>query len=65
MVRLQEYRVREGFSRAELATKVGIDEETVARYERGEREPRASTLLAFSRILNCTIDELVNQDPEK
>ena len=44
-----------GLSQAALAERLGlVSAETVSRYERGEREPRLSTLAKLARVLSTT-----------
>ena len=44
-----------GMSQAALAERLGlVSAETVSRYERGEREPRLSTLAKLARVLSTT-----------
>lgn len=42
--RLMEARSRSGLERQDLALMVGVATETIARYERGEREPKIGDL---------------------
>ena len=59
--KIREIRLLKNKSRYEVAEKVGIDIETLARYERNEREPVVSTLVAIAeKGLECTVDELLN-----
>jgi transcriptional regulator with XRE-family HTH domain len=52
-------------SKKEFAEKVGISHMTLNRYEREEREPPASTIIAMAKLLKCTTDELLGlpRDP--
>jgi transcriptional regulator with XRE-family HTH domain len=52
--RLMERRQRLGLSQADVAQRLGIgSNESLSRYERGEREPRYSTLLKLADALEC------------
>ncbi|MDB4433451.1 helix-turn-helix transcriptional regulator [bacterium] len=44
-------RRRQGISRRELARRLGLDEETLARWERGTRQPRGKYLTLVERFL--------------
>lgn len=59
MLSLKDYRVAMGMSQKQLANKLGIHEQTVSRWERGEREPDILMLNRLSEIYRCSIDDLV------
>jgi DNA-binding XRE family transcriptional regulator len=59
MTYLETYRLRTGFSRAELAFLLGaMDGKTVTRHERGTRLPKLRTALGYGLILEASIDQL-------
>ncbi len=45
---------------AEVASKMGVTEHTISRWETGSRTPDISNLKGLALIYDCTIDELVN-----
>lgn len=52
---LAYFRKRRGFTQKELANRVGLtSSESVSRYERGEREPRLTSLLELARALQIS-----------
>jgi transcriptional regulator with XRE-family HTH domain len=60
--RLQAARKKAGFSnRAELARLSGISLDSIGRYERGEREPRATEIDVLSRVLDVSSDYLLGK----
>lgn len=59
MEKLKRYRQFRGLSRTCLAERVGISVETLARYERGEREPNTTTTKRLATVLNITPNELL------
>ena len=59
VMRLEEYRLKKGLSRNQLAEKIGTTRVTVFRWEKGINEPDYATLLALASILNCTVDDLI------
>lgn len=61
---LTHVRKARGISRAELARLIGMDVETIGRYERGDREPKASTIVSLSRVLGCSIEDLLGVGKE-
>lgn len=50
--RLMHYRVGRGISQLEMAHRLGIDPSTLARWERGEREPRGKYLATVEDMLS-------------
>lgn len=59
---LQTIRKAKGYSREEVARKSEIKFYTYASYEGDQRTPPIAALKKISLVLNCTIDELVNED---
>lgn len=57
---LKNHRKKMGLSRLEVAEKLHIHEETLARYERGTREPVGSLLREMALLFGCSVDELLN-----
>lgn len=53
---------RKAMSQGELARRLGVDKNSVGRYERGERVPDASYLEAFAALTEVSIDWLVTGD---
>lgn len=60
LVRLREAR---GWTRSELARRLGMSRERLAHWERGEHNPQLDALLALRRVLATPIDELVTGEP--
>src|SRR5262245_29930418 len=54
--RLRELRTEAGLTQEELAEKVGVKRDAIARWERGRREPRVSNVHALAEALgvDCT-----------
>lgn len=57
---IKELRRREGWSQAELASRLHISPSAVGMYEQGRREPSIDILVALSKEFNVTIDYLVD-----
>jgi DNA-binding XRE family transcriptional regulator len=56
---LETYRLRTGFSRAELAFLIGaMQGKNVTRHEKGKSLPVLRTLLAYSLILDARVEDL-------
>jgi len=62
---LKHYREKAGLSQSQLATKAGISARTLQDYEQN-RKPlegaRAITVLTLSRILGCTVEDLIDRE---
>lgn len=59
MEKLKNYRQFRGYTRCNLAAMVGISPETLARYERGEREPTTTITKKLATALGVTPNELL------
>ncbi|MGN1410248.1 MAG: helix-turn-helix domain-containing protein [Eubacteriales bacterium] len=55
----KENREKTNITQEQLASQLGIDRSTVAKWESGQSKPRADMLIKLSRIFGCTIDELL------
>ena len=56
---LYKLRKQKGLKQTELAEAVGIGWRAYQTYERGEREPALSTLIALADFYGLSLDELV------
>jgi len=59
MHRIRELRIAQKLSQQELATKLGIDRSTVAKWETGVHSPRIDKLRQLAKVLNCSLEELL------
>ena len=59
--RLDELKVSRNLLQKQVAEGAGIPLRTYQRYENGEREPSASTLVALSDFFNVSIDYLLGR----
>lgn len=55
-------RVKNGLSREQLAERVAIATETLARYERGDRTPRLQIVQRLASVLGVTTDYLMGRE---
>jgi transcriptional regulator with XRE-family HTH domain len=62
LLRLKSLRQLYGYSREELADRLGISVFTLRSWEQGKREPSLSMIIKISNIFNCSIDHLVGND---
>ena len=59
METLRKYRKEKRYTREEVAEMVGIHKDSVARYERGERDVPSKVLKKMAVIFECTADDLL------
>lgn len=53
-------RIEKNMTQAEIAAQIGVNQNTVSQWETGERMPRAVMIIQLAKILDCTVDELLN-----
>jgi len=53
-----------GLSQNDLAKMLGVDQTAVHNWERGKAMPTAKRLPAIAKILECTVDELLQDDDQ-
>jgi transcriptional regulator with XRE-family HTH domain len=58
--RLRDLRAEHGVSQDVLAERTGIHPTAIGRFERGDREPRLSSILRLARGLGVEAGKLVN-----
>lgn len=60
--RVRRRRVRLGYTQFRLAGEAGVSREAIARLEAsGQHVPRIETLVALSKALECSVEELLGQ----
>ena len=66
LVRLKELRKKKGISQLRLATDLNTTQNTISRYETGEREPGIDELIKIADYFHVSIDYLVGrtENPE-
>ena len=60
-MRLKELRKRKGLSQLRLATELNTTQNTISRYETGEREPGISELIKIADYFNISVDYLIGR----
>ena len=63
MNRIRELRKEKGWTQAELAARLSTKQQTVARYETGERDTDTATIHALCDIFGVTADYLLGRSP--
>ena len=62
MIRLKEIRKSKGMTAEELGSKVGVTGNYIYILENGRREASLKILKKISRVLNTSIDELIEEE---
>ena len=60
-MRLKEIRKTKGISQLKLAMDLNTNQNTISRYETGEREPGLAELVKIADYLNVSIDYLLER----
>ena len=60
-VRLNELRKKKGISQLRLATDLNTTQNTISRYETGEREPGIDELIKIADYFNVSVDYLIGR----
>lgn len=60
-VRLKELRKKKGISQLRLATELNTTQNTISRYETGEREPGIDELIMIADYFNVSVDYLIGR----
>ena len=58
-------RLQKGFSQAELAKLVQVEQSTIARYETGKYEPKFDVAAKLAKIFDVTVEELYGSQTEE
>ena len=52
-------RMERGLTQTQLAELIGCPQQTITRWETGQRNPGMKSLVKLARALECTLDDLV------
>lgn len=61
MRRLKELRAKRNISQIKLAMDLGVTQNSISRYENGEREADYKTLIAFADYFGVSVDYLLGR----
>ncbi len=66
-IRLKKLREKHNISQLKLAMELNLTQNSVSRYENGEREADYNTLIAFADYFNVSVDYLLGRtdDPKR
>lgn len=57
--RISSARISRNLTQKQLSTLIDVSESTLARFEKGIREPRSSTIISLAQVLNVSCDYLM------
>ena len=60
-MRLKELRKKKGISQLRLATELNTTQNTISRYETGEREPGIDELIKIADYFHVSVDYLIGR----
>ena len=60
-MRLKELRTARGLSQLRLATDLNTTQNTISRYETGERDPGIAELIKIADYFNVSVDYLISR----
>lgn len=60
-MRLQELRKAKGISQLKMAMDLNVNQNTISRYETGEREPGINELIRIADYFNVSVDYLLER----
>ena len=62
---IQKLRAKNKLTQEKLSEMLNVDRSTIAKWETGEAMPRADKLPEIAKLLNCTIDDLFEDDSDE
>lgn len=65
-IRIKEIRTAKGITQLKMALDLHMNQNSISRYENGEREPSVSGLIAIADYFDVSVDYLLNrtENPE-
>lgn len=61
MNKIKELRKAQLLTQKQLAEKIGLTDEAICQYEKGQRIPNVYILYKISKVLNCTMEDLIDK----
>lgn len=61
---LKKIRTEKGITQETLANAIGVNPTAISNYEIGIREPNLEKLKNIASVLDCTVDELLEDEKE-
>ena len=60
--KLRSLRLNKGYTQEDLASKLNVTRQSVSKWEQGINEPDIDTIKRLCKILDCTIEDLIDDD---
>lgn len=60
---IKKLRLKAGLTQSQLAKKMNVNQAAVSRWESGETKPIRKCHKKLAKVLGCTVDELLEEDP--
>ena len=57
---LTTLRINKGLKQEDLGKEIGYTKSGMSLLEKGKRQPKASTIIKLSKLLDCSIETLIN-----
>lgn len=61
-MRLKELRKAKGLTQHQLANELGVTRQAISLYEKGDREPKISTLIKLADYFDVSVDYLIGHE---
>ncbi len=59
MSKIKEYRIKNNYTQRYIAYKLGVSQQAVVKWEKGENAPNLKHLIILSELIGCKIEELI------
>lgn len=59
MSKIKEYRIKNNYTQRYIAYKLGVSQQAVGKWEKGENSPSIKHLITLSALIGCSIEELI------
>ena len=64
MLKIEELRIKNGFTQEELAKKINVSRQSISEWEKGNSTPNIDNLILLSKILKTSLDYLITGKEE-
>lgn len=61
MLKLKEFRKKNDYTQRYIAFKVGVSQQTIAKWEKGTVTPSIPHLLRLAAVIGCKLEDLIIQ----
>ncbi len=60
MSKLKEFRLKNDYTQRYIAYKLGVSQQAVVKWEKGQAIPNIAHIIKLSSLMQCSIDELIS-----